>query len=150
MRPLQTIADLRIVASPSYLKAHGIPKTAAELSDHECLLFGVDSPALRAKWTLVAGKRKTDVPVRGRFAVDDLLALRAAALGGLGLVHLPAPIIASDVKSGTLVPVLSSYTSVPVPLHIVYAGERLLPMRIRTLIDFLVSRMSTRRRPPRN
>lgn len=135
-------AELQIVASPSYLQSHAPPTTPPELADHECLLFGLDSPSLRATWTLVLGKRKTDVTVRGRFATDDLLALRAAALAGLGLARLPAPMIAADLKSGALVAVLGGYTSVPAPLHLVHAGGRLLPARTRALIDFLVARMA--------
>ena len=110
------------------------------------MLFGVDSPSLRATWTFVAGGRKTNVPVRGRFATDDLLALRAAALAGLGLARLPAPMVGADIESGALVSVVGRHTSVPAPLHLVHAGGRLLPARTRALIDFLVERMSGRKR----
>lgn len=144
-------AEQRIVASPAYLRAHEKPETLADLADHECLLFGVENPSLRATWTLVHGKRKTDVAVRGRFATDDLLALRAAVLAGLGLARLPTPLIAADLEGGALVSVLDGYTSVPTPLHLVHAGGRLLPARTRALIDFLVERMTgpgrARRRP---
>jgi DNA-binding transcriptional LysR family regulator len=130
-------AQQTIVASPEYLASHAAPKSPADLVNHECLLFGVQGPSLRATWTLVSGKRKTDVAVRGRFGTDDLLALRAAALAGLGLARLPEPMIAADLENGTL----ASYTSVPAPLHLVHAGGRVLPARTRALIDFLVERM---------
>ncbi len=138
-------AEQRIVASPSYLAARGIPKAPADLADHECLLFGGDNPALRSKWTLVSGKRSTDVQVRGRFATDDLVALRVAAVNGLGIARLPEPMIADEVERGELVPLLRSYTSTVTPLNLVHAGGRFLPTRTRALIDFLVDRMSTRR-----
>jgi DNA-binding transcriptional LysR family regulator len=143
--------EQHIVASPAYLRAHRAPKTPADLAAHECLLFGLDGPSLRAKWTLVSGKRKTDVAVRGRFATDDLLALHAAVLAGIGLARLPTPMITADLQGGALVSVLDGYTSVPTPLHLVHAGGRLLPARTRALIDFLVARMTgpgrARRRP---
>jgi DNA-binding transcriptional LysR family regulator len=137
--------EQHIVASPAYLRAKRAPKTPAHLAEHECLLFGLDGPTLRARWTLVSGKRKTDVAVRGRFATDDLLALRAAALTGLGLARLPRPMIAADLEAGALVSVLNGFTSVPTPLHLVHAGGRLLPARTRALIDFLVERMTDSR-----
>ncbi|MEN9577475.1 MAG: hypothetical protein RJA70_484 [Pseudomonadota bacterium] len=139
-------SEQRIIASPGYLESHAALETPADLADHECLLFGVENPSLRATWTLVRGKRKTDVTVRGRFGTDDLLALRSAALAGLGLARLPAPTIAADLASGALVSVLASYTSVPTPLHLVHAGGRFLPARTRALIDFLVERMARRGR----
>ncbi len=141
--------EQHIVASPAYLRAKRAPKTPADLAEHECLLFGLDGPALRAKWTLVSGKRKTEVPIRGRFATDDLLALHAAALTGLGLARLPMPMIAADLEAGALVSLLNGYTSVPTPLHLVHAGGRLLPARTRALIDFLVERMTGPRRARR-
>jgi DNA-binding transcriptional LysR family regulator len=93
----------------------------------------------------LSGKRKTDVRVGGRLAADDLLALRTAALSGLGIARLPDPMIADDVKRGALVQLLPTHSSVVTPLNLVHAGGRFLPSRTRALIDFLVSRMAARR-----
>lgn len=133
-----------VVASPTYLAKAGTPQSPAELSAHDCLVFASENPSLRSTWTLLSGKRKTEVQVQGRFAADDLQALRTAALDGLGIARLPAQVVAADVASGALVAVLQGYTSVPTPLHLVHAGERFLPARTRTFIDFLVERLSTR------
>jgi DNA-binding transcriptional LysR family regulator len=135
-------AGHRIVASPGYLAAHGTPQTPAELALHSCLLFGADGASLRTTWPLMAGKRPIGVAVRGPFATDDRLALRAAALGGLGLAHLPEPMVADDIACGALVPVLTTFTTTTTPFHLVHAGERHLPARTRALIDFLVERLS--------
>jgi DNA-binding transcriptional LysR family regulator len=135
----------RIVASPRYLAERRAPKVPSDLANHECLLFASDNPALRTTWTLLSGKRKTEVRVGGRFAVDDLQALHTAALSGIGIARLPEPMIADDLERGALVPLLPTYTSTMTPLNLVHAGERFLPMRTRALIDFLVSRMATRR-----
>lgn len=137
-------AEALIVASPRYLAAHGTPKVPADLAAHECLLFGSDNLTLRGSWTLLSGRRKTNVQVRGRFATDDLLALRAAAVNGLGIARLPKPTVAEDVQSGALVPLLSNYTSAATPLQLVHAGGRFVPARTRALIDFLVARLAPR------
>ncbi len=141
-------AEQRIVASPRYLENRREPKGPADLADHECLVFGGENPALRATWTLVSGRRKSNVQVRGRFATDDLLALHTAAVSGLGIARLPEPMIAGDLKNGVLVALLRAHTSVATPLNLVHAGGRFLPARTRALIDFLVSRMSARRGSP--
>lgn len=137
-------AEQRLVASPSYLAARGTPRAPADLAAHDCLLFGGDVASLRATWTLASGKRETAVQVRGRFAADDLLALRTAAVCGLGIARLPAPMVAEQVKRGELVALTWKHASALTPLHLVHAGERFLPARTRALIDFLVARMAAR------
>jgi DNA-binding transcriptional LysR family regulator len=140
-------ATLHVVASPRYLASRCEPKVPADLADHECVLFGGENPALRAIWTLVSARRKSNVQVRGRFATDDLLALHTAAVRGLGIALLPEEMIADDLESGALVALLPTYTSIPSSLNLVHAGGRFVPARTRALIDFLVTRMSTRRAP---
>ena len=134
-------AEQRIVASPSYLKKHGEPKTPAELAEHNCLLFGAENATMRATWTLWSGKRKLEVPVRGRLSTDDLIAIREAARGGLGIARLPEPSIADDLRTGALTQLLPAYTSAASPLHLIHPGGRFLPPRTRVLIDFLKQRL---------
>ncbi|MFS8071569.1 MAG: LysR substrate-binding domain-containing protein, partial [Byssovorax sp.] len=80
--------------------------------------------------------------------VNDLDALRLAALDGLGIARLPALLGAADVAEGRLVRVLPEWSSGARPYYLAYAGGR-LPRRLRALIDALLASaasMSERRR----
>jgi len=51
-------------------------------------------------------------------------------------------LIREDLLSGRLVPVLPQWNAKDLPVHVVYAGHRLLPTRVRAFIDFAVSYMT--------
>jgi len=66
--------------------------------------------------------------------------LRDAALGGIGLIRVPAWVVERDIKDKTLKKVLKGYadaTGGP-PIHLVYIRNRLLSPKVRTFIDFVV------------
>jgi DNA-binding transcriptional LysR family regulator len=62
-----------------------------------------------------------------------------AVRAGLGVAVLPDWMIREDLLSGRLERVLPQWTAKDLPVHVVYAGARLLPTRVRTFIDFAVS-----------
>ena len=58
-----------VTAAPAYLQAHGVPRTPADLGEHECMIgpgrFG------RARWTFTRGGKTESVSVRGRVRTDS-------------------------------------------------------------------------------
>ncbi len=131
----------RVVASPAYLEAHGIPRRPADLSTHHCLRFTSLGTAVRTSWTFGRGKREVDVPVSGRLVSDDFVVLRTAAERGLGIARLPGVIVHEALRKGRLVELLEAHASPPTPLHIVHVGGRHLPSRTRAFIDFVEPRL---------
>lgn len=131
-------ASQKLVASPSYLQRAGEPKKITDLSNHDCILFGSEALSLHSTWVLQSNKRITKMRVKGRFVADDLLALRAAAVNGLGIAFLPEPLIKNEIQSGQLVPVLKDYSSESIPLNIIHSGGPFIPSRIRLMVDFMV------------
>jgi hypothetical protein len=65
-------------------------------------------------------------------------AVRAAALGGLGIGLLPEYQAIDDIEAGRLRRVLPDYTSEALPAYLVYPSRRHLPPRTRVVIDFLI------------
>jgi DNA-binding transcriptional LysR family regulator len=49
------------------------------------------------------------VPLARRLLIDDMLSLKQAAIGGLGVVALPDYVCRDDVKSGALLRVLPGW-----------------------------------------
>jgi len=70
---------------------------------------------------------------------DDGEALVAAALAGLGLVHVPSYMAEQEVARGRLAEVLSGMRPPLMPISIVYPGPRQPPLRLRVLIESLVA-----------
>src|SRR4029077_19839827 len=68
--------------------------------------------------------------------------VREATRAGLGIATLPDWLIDEDLRSRRLVRVLPQWKTKAVPLHVVYAGQRLSPARVSTFIDFAVSYMT--------
>ena len=140
-RRLATV-NRKIVATPQYFKARGIPRKPAQLADHNCLSYTYFNP--QDTWRLRGPDGDISVPVSGNLRLNDDEALSAAVMGGLGLALLPTFLIGGALKEGKLKAVLSDY--VPSERHIfaVYLPNRHLPAKVRAFIDFLAKRFSPR------
>ena len=57
---------------------------------------------------------------------------------------LPIWLIEDDLRTGSLVQVLPDWKPEDLPLHVVYAGHRLLPVRVSAFIDFAVKYFTKR------
>jgi DNA-binding transcriptional LysR family regulator len=73
---------------------------------------------------------------------EGVTSIREAVRAGLGVSVLPEWLIREDLLSGRLVRVLPQWNAKDLPVHVVYAGHRLLPTRVRAFIDFAVSYMT--------
>ncbi|MGL4489485.1 MAG: LysR family transcriptional regulator [Rhizobiaceae bacterium] len=78
------------------------------------------------------------VTVKPRFEVNSPFPAREAALAGLGFVLLPDFVAAPELKTGRLVRVLPTFkVGAPGAIFAVYPHRRYLPVKVRTLVDFL-------------
>jgi DNA-binding transcriptional LysR family regulator len=127
-----------LCASPDYLARRGTPRRLEDLGKHECVLFAPVTP--KGAWTFRRDGRKYSIPVSGAFETDEMDAVHAAVLSGLGIGLVPAYMAADDVRRGQLVPLLRQFKSIENAIYIVYLPNRTLPSRVRALIDFLVGR----------
>ena len=126
------------VASPAYLARHGRPVSPADLARHDCLRYTLaDHPDT---WSFMdAGGATLSVPVRGNLQANTGIALRTAALAGMGIACTAAFIVRDALASGALVQVLPAYTLAPRNLYALYPHSRHLSPKVRALIDFAVA-----------
>lgn len=131
-----------VCASPAYLAEHGTPVEPRDLSSHDCVTFeGLAGPA---KWSFVAGKGEIAVPVHSRLQVNTAEAAIDAAVAGLGLTKVLSYQADAAVRAGTLRLVLEPFEPPPWPVSLVYAGQGLLPVKLRAFLDFAAPRLKER------
>lgn len=131
-----------VVASPSYLDAHGIPQVPAELAAHNCLGFTFSQPSM--EWSFRAKDGEAiSVPVAGNARVSDGNGVRDLALLGLGVARVGFCQVAQDLAAGRLLPVLEDYMPAgKTEVHAVYVGQGgRLPTRVRVFMDFLAANL---------
>lgn len=128
-----------ICASPQYLQARGTPKKPADLSRHDCITFA--QLAASDEWTMAAGGRLLTVPVRSRLTVNTAEAAVDAAVAGAGLARVLSYQIAPAVREGRLKTVLKKFEPAEVPVNLVHAGQRRLPLKLRAFLDFATPRL---------
>ncbi|MBP2156439.1 MULTISPECIES: LysR family transcriptional regulator [Erwinia] len=136
----RTIASQHIVtcASPEYLSSRGVPETPADLTGHDTIFLL--SAEKRRSWRFATPEGTFVYEGPGRLNLDSSEAMRASAIAGFGLVHLPTYLLGEDLRSGKLIPVLEEYPFPPEPIRIIYPSKRHLSPRIRAFIDLLVER----------
>jgi LysR family transcriptional regulator AphB len=90
-------------------------------------------------WRFVdAAGRATEVTPRARFVVNDPRSAIEMARRGLGVALAPLEAIAPDERD--LVQLTTAFgTPEPVDLFVVYPSRRLLPLRVRMAIDWLMT-----------
>lgn len=128
---------LVMVASPAYLKAHGTPRRLEDLAGHKAVAFRLPSSGRSRPWQLRQGRRIVEMHPLHSIQLNDTESLGAAARLGLGLCQLPDYIVDDDVASGELVVVLPGFEPAAMPISAVVPSGRLIPPRVRVLLDAL-------------
>jgi DNA-binding transcriptional LysR family regulator len=106
---------LGLWASHEYVKERGKPRSVAELSKHDCVIFPRVGP--RSTWRLVGPEGEVEVDVGGRITVDELSFVREVVLAGAGIGLLPR--FLADTAPRELVRILPRFVMAGTPLSVV-------------------------------
>jgi len=95
--------------------------------------------------------RREQVRLTPRLRTDSLYAARSAVRAGVGAALLSAWLVADDLASGRLCPLLPDWEASPLPVFLVYPYARLYPARLRVFADVMRQAMPgmAGMRPPR-
>jgi DNA-binding transcriptional LysR family regulator len=131
-----------VCGSPAYFAKWGTPKTLGELAIHDCITFeGFSSPDV---WLFPNGKPDALVPIHSRLVVNTAEAAIDAAIAGLGITRVLSYQVADAVQAGVLAVILAEYEPPASPVSLIYAGQRLLPLKLRAFLDFAAPRLKAR------
>lgn len=124
-----------VVASPSYIKRHGKPKSLVDLAKHNCLTISSDGS--QRGWAFQHGGKSVTLKVSGNMACNDGAVLHDWALDGKGLAWRSMWEVGTEIEAGKLVTVLDEFAAPGNDIYAVFAQRRHLPLRIRAFVDFL-------------
>lgn len=124
-----------VCGSPAYFKSRGQPQSPEDLSGHNCLVL----PSM--PWRFKHPNGMQTQRVSGTWSSDNVRALIAAAIRGVGLVRMSDYYMEESLKAGELEPVLVEFESNDIATWIVFPAREHMPTRVRILIDFLAERL---------
>ena len=130
-----------LVAAPDYLQRAGVPQTPQELQDHSCIVYS--RLASGTNWTFDTPDRPLQVPIKGRYRVNNTEGVRAAVLQGLGIGYVPVwHFVEREIEQGRLVALLTDWVAPPQPISAVYPSRRYLAPKVRAMVDYLADELS--------
>jgi DNA-binding transcriptional LysR family regulator len=128
-----------IVGTPTYLARCGKPERPDDLRQHACLRLRRSNGAI-APWSLNDNSRAIEIAVSGPLIANDFPTMLGAAVEGVGLAQVPAPIATGLVKAGKLVQVLAPFAPMGPGVFLYYPGHRQLMPKLRAFIDHVKAR----------
>ena len=134
-----------VLGSPDYFAQHGRPRHPDDLRKHACLRLRRSSGAM-ALWPLNDNGRAIELAVSGPLIANDYPTMLGAAIEGVGLAQLPAPVAAAAMKAGKLVPVLEPFAPTMPGVFLYYPGHRQIMPKLRAFIDHVKLRGGERRK----
>lgn len=133
-------------ASAKYLSQHGEPGHPDDLQSHRIITTDVSAQSVVWKF----GSRASPIPVKLKptLGVTGSDAAIAAAVLGLGVIHLPDYQAREQVESGALVPILKAFPGDALPIHLLHRESRFGSSKVRNFIDLLAERLRLERLSP--
>ncbi|MEN9781361.1 MAG: hypothetical protein RL014_2509, partial [Pseudomonadota bacterium] len=140
------LADNRrlCVATPEYLRRHGVPAHPQDLSRFDCLTLSSEASQTRGwafRMPAPDGRDGADEVIYfrpgGPLDCSDGQVLHDWCLAGCGIAWRSSWEVAHEVAAGRLVPLLEDFAAPPNGIYAVFPQRKLLPLRVRLWIDFL-------------
>ncbi|MHA1535948.1 MAG: LysR family transcriptional regulator [Alphaproteobacteria bacterium] len=139
-RKLMTV-HFHVYASPSYIKRHGIPKSAADLDAHRIIVYSEDPPPpfQDTNWLLRAGASE-EAPRDPVFRVNNVHGIARAVQSDLGIASLPDYMTHNE---DSLVRILPELEGPSVEAYFVYPESLRNSARVTAFRDFLLREIAT-------
>lgn len=128
-----------LCAAPSYWATHQKPQHPQDLKQHQCLA----SRGLNQErgWQFRVADEERYWPINTTCFCNDSSTLINVAQDGGGIAQVMSYHVAADIAAGKLVTALEEYAPLPQPIHAVYPGGKLLPAKVRAILDDWVPKL---------
>lgn len=129
-----------LVASPDYIRRHGMPSEVNELERHDVLVYSnLPSPNILKLRHPTNGV--VSVQISGRLRINNSEVLVSAVESGIGIACLPHWSVRQALKTKHLLRLLPAWEPEGTSIFAVYPGGLKLPARVRRFLDFLAKEL---------
>ncbi|MFT4267332.1 MAG: LysR family transcriptional regulator [Xenophilus sp.] len=132
----------RCVATPDFLRRHGVPRHPTDLARFACLTLSSDASQTRG-WAFSVpqeggdGREVIHLKPAGPLDCSDGQVLHDWCLAGHGIAWRSTWEVEAEIDAGLLVPVLDEFAAPPNGIYAVFPQRKHLPLRVRLWLDFL-------------
>jgi DNA-binding transcriptional LysR family regulator len=130
----------RVLGSPAYFEAMGVPQTPADLVTHQAIVY--EQPAGGTEWTFRRGSAETSVTVEGRVRVNAGEGVREGVFAGLGLAIASEWMFAPELACGTVKSVLDDWSLPQLDLWAVFPTGRQASAKARAFATYIEKQLS--------
>ena len=127
-----------VCASPVFLDRVGRPKAPKDVLEASIVMSSAST--LLTDWQFNVAGSSIILRPEPRLVVSSNQAAINAALLGWGFTRVLSYQVAELVTKGELEIVLDGFATTPLPVHVVYQGGKRVPAKVRTFVDYCVSR----------
>jgi DNA-binding transcriptional LysR family regulator len=132
--PLTPPFPLLVVGNPDYLGLRKPPERIEDLRGHACLRMRRSNGSI-APWSFVDGNKTVEAIVSGPLIAHDYPTLLGAAIQGVGLAQVPAPLAEAPIGDGRLQVVLSPFAVTTPGVFLYYPDKRQVLPKLRAFIE---------------
>jgi DNA-binding transcriptional LysR family regulator len=123
-----------VVGSPAYLRQRKRPERIGDLREHACLRMRRSSGSI-APWSFLDGNKAVEAIVSGPFIAQDYPTLLGAAIQGVGLAQVPAPLVKAPIADGRLQALLTRFAATLPGVFLYYPSRRQVPPKLRAFVE---------------
>ncbi len=124
-------------ASPSYLKAHGIPRRPRDLLDHQCIRHRYPTSGTLREWRVYEDGQDKRIDPPARLVFDSAAGVIQAAREGHGIGWSMKLTMEDHLKTGDLETLLEPYVKDLPPFYIYYPEQNKRVECLKLLVGFL-------------
>ncbi|GJH26751.1 LysR family transcriptional regulator [Caballeronia novacaledonica] len=139
-RPLAQYGPV-VVGSPAYFAGHGEPMTPTDLEGHACIRFRSPASGRPEPWRFARDDHTFAIDPHATLTFNDMEAVLAACISGLGLACVPDFVAKSALEGGLLRVVLGAHMRTEGVFQILWPPSRHEAPRLRAFIDHVAQRL---------
>jgi DNA-binding transcriptional LysR family regulator len=130
-----------LIACPKLIREYGMPSHLLDVARMPIVAMGYAGDKVTWRFQNQDGTQEELIHLP-RLHTDDLVALRSAALLGVGVAYVPALTVVEELSTGTLVRLLPQLSARSGVIHAVFPSRRGMIPAVRALLDFLASELT--------
>ncbi|MEM0652133.1 LysR family transcriptional regulator [Klebsiella huaxiensis] len=126
-----------VVAAPGYLSGRAAVTRPEDLMAHNCINLRLPTHGALYAWEFEKGSQKINVRVDGQTVFNNTFLMIQAALDGAGIAYVPRDLVAEDIATKSLIPLLADWCPHFPGYFLYYPGRQHLPAAFTLVVDAL-------------